>query len=179
MLLKKKSWKWPNELSLRTLQHAIFDNAQLIRWALNFSIRRSNSRVSQSIFSREKKKNSASVARMWKVKSASSSLRFLSVKGYIHHHLKRISGYSAKQRTPKWEIFRVFSLCIYSKIRLIEHALRVFESLSLPTWGRIIESHLQNAAASIIRTSPSSSAQVSILTTVMINFFLIIDLYCV
>lgn len=105
---------------------------------------------------------------MWKVKSASSSLRFLSVKGYIHHYLKRISGYSAKQWTPKWEIFRVFSLCIYSKIRLIEHALRVFESLSLPTWGRIIESHLQNAAASIIRTSPSSSAQVSILTTVMI-----------
>lgn len=141
MLLKKKTWKWPNELSLRTLQHAIFDNAQLIRWALNFSIRRSNSRVSQSIFSREKKKNAASVARMWKVRSASFSLRFLSVKGYIHHHLKRISGYSAKQWTPKWEIFRVFSLCIYSKIRLIEHALRVFESLSLPTWGRIIESH--------------------------------------
>ena len=134
--------------------------------------------VSRSLVGK-RKKNPATVARMWKVKSALSSLRFLSVKSYIHHHLKRISGYSAKQWTPKWEIFRAFSLCIYSKIRLTEHALRAFESLSLPTWGRIIESHLQNAAASITRTSPFSSAQVSILTTVMINYFLIIDLYCV
>ena len=126
----KQSWKWPNELNLRTLQHAkvfgiqIFVNARLIRRALNFCIRRSNSRVSQSIASREKKKSSAIVARMWKVKSASSSMGSLSVKGCIHHHFEQISGY-CKARTTKWEIFRVKYFCIYSGIRSIEQAFRV------------------------------------------------------
>lgn len=61
---------------------------------------------------------------MWKVKSASSSLGSLSVKGCIHHHFEQMPGY-CKARTPKWEIFRVKYFCIYSGIRSIEQAFRV------------------------------------------------------
>ena len=77
---------------------------------------------------------------MWKVKNASSSLRSLSVKVYIYHHFEQISGYY-KVRTPKSEIFEVYSLCIYPGIRSVEQALR--------------------------------------LMLLLINNFLIIDLYCV
>ena len=81
------------------------------------------------------------MARMWKVKSASSSLRSLRVQVYIYHHFEQISGYY-KVRTPKSEIFDVFSLCIYPGIRSVEQALRLIMLL-------------------------------------LINNFLIIDLYCV
>ena len=57
-------------------------------------IRCSNSRVTTVDHQSGEEKNSAAiVARMWKVKSASSSLRSLSVKVYIYHHFEQISGY--------------------------------------------------------------------------------------
>ena len=178
LLKKKKSWKWPNELTLRKLQHAIFDNAQLIRWALNFSIRRSNSRVSQSIPSREKKNNSASVARMWKVESASSSLRFLSVKGYIHHHLKRISGYSAKQWTPKWEIYSFFALYLLqntvNRTRPKSFRVTVLTDMRKDYW-------VSSPKCSCVNNSDKS---LKLCSSFYFNycydyFFLLIDLYCV